>query len=89
MERLRERKRQVEGSLEQRRAATRFEPTAETSDVDASILDSPQQAAESKPRSSGGPQMAPGQKEEDDYTTRLLKAKKQARGDQASGDQNS
>ncbi len=80
MERLRERKRQVEGSLDQRRAATRFEPTPEAdAAADLSALDASVTPTETKKPPASRPDMAPGQKEEDDYTTRLLKAKKQAR----------
>jgi uncharacterized membrane protein len=77
MQRLRSRKAEVDRSIESRRAATRFEP-------DAAIPIDPQalEAAEAKPtapRPARRPtdQPAAGEPKPDDYTSRLLKAKKQ------------
>lgn len=82
MERLRSSKAEVSGDLERRRAATRFEPqpdapvSAEAIDEALGQSDAPTLA---KPKTAG-PGMGPaGAEEEDTYTNRLLKAKKQAR----------
>jgi uncharacterized membrane protein len=84
MSRLRSRKAEVDQSLENRRAAARFEPDADVA-VDPSVLE----AAEAKPTSPGTAPTAPRPKlvaepEKDDYTSRLLKAKKKVWGDRAS-----
>jgi hypothetical protein len=77
MSRLRSRKAEVDRSIESRRAATRFEPDAAVA-VDPNALES----AEAKPTTTPtAPQptaqpVAEGETEED-YTSRLLKAKKQ------------
>jgi len=76
MSRLRSRKAEVEQSIESRKAATRFEPDAAAA-VDPNVLD----AAEAKPTTTPTP-TAPATKateeqEGEDYTSRLLKAKKQ------------
>ncbi len=80
MERLRSRKAEVSGDLERRKAATRFEPQPDapvsTDAIDAALgqADAPTLA---KPT---GPGMGPvGADDEDSYTNRLLRAKKQAR----------
>lgn len=79
MARLRQRKRQMDASMDERRAATRFEPTHETDDVDTRVLDESQAPAAAKPRTSAAQQkMGPSEAEPDDYTSRLLKAKRQA-----------
>jgi hypothetical protein len=77
MNRLRSRKAEVTQSIESRRAATRFEPDAEVA-VDPNAI----QAAEAKPTAPGRqppvmPKQAAPAEEPDDYTSRLLKAKKQ------------
>ncbi len=80
MERLRSRKAEVSGDLERRKAATRYEPQPDapvsTDAIDAALgqADAPTLA---KPI---GPGMGPvGADDEDSYTNRLLRAKKQAR----------
>jgi hypothetical protein len=77
MSRLQSRKEEIGGHLEQRRAATRFEPTPDAP-VDTGVLDQeiasapPGRAASAKP---AGESLRPEQQEES-YTERLLKAKK-------------
>ena len=76
MSRLRSRKAEVDQSIESRRAATRFEPDAAIA-VDPNAIE----AAEAKPTTTPTP-TAPTTKpteepEGEDYTSRLLKAKKQ------------
>ena len=75
MSRLRSRKAEVDRSLESRRAATRFEPDANVA-VDPSVV----AAAEARSTEPGAPPKAPpkpvAEPEADDYTSRLLKAKK-------------
>lgn len=83
MARLRSRKAEVTQSIESRRAAARFEPDeragASSPPIDADAL----AAAEAKPTSPGGQPAvvtkpaAPAEEVPDDYTSRLLKAKKQ------------
>jgi hypothetical protein len=78
MDRLRSRKAEVAESLDQRRAAARFEPAPdapppETLGEQAGLPTAP--PAPPKPKPATGP-MAPDQKEEESYTNRLLKAKK-------------
>lgn len=76
MSRLRSRKAEVDQSIESRRAATRFEP-------DAAIVVDPNaiEAAEAKPTTTPTqtlPETKPtAEAEGEDYTSRLLKAKKQ------------
>lgn len=77
MSRLRSKKAEIDRSIEQRRATTRFEPVADVM-VDPNAI----RAAEAKPTTLGTPAAPPpkpvAEKEEDDsYTSRLLKAKKQ------------
>ncbi|HEX3599652.1 MAG TPA: VWA domain-containing protein [Lacipirellulaceae bacterium] len=77
MSRLRSRKAEVDESIESRRAATRFEPDAVVP-IDLNAI----QSAEAKPTSpatSTPPPTKPVAETEqpDDYTSRLLKAKKQ------------
>ena len=77
LERLRSRKAEIGDQIDQRRAATRFEPTPDE-DVDITAVTEP--LAESQPASKGPspPEVEETpQAEEDDYTARLLKAKKQ------------
>ncbi len=81
MDRLRSRKAQVSDDLERRKAATRFEPTPDapvsTEAIDAALGQSDAPAL-TKPTT--GPGMAPtGPEDENSYTNRLLKAKKEAR----------
>jgi uncharacterized membrane protein/Mg-chelatase subunit ChlD len=76
MSRLRSRKAEVDQSIESRRAATRFEPDAATA-VDPNAIE----AAEAKPTTPVTPTAAATksvtEEEKEDYTSRLLKAKKQ------------
>ncbi len=79
MSRLRSRKEEIDRSIESRRAATRFEPDAALP-VDPNAIE----AAEAKPTTTPtAPATQPSkpitekEKEEEDYTSRLLKAKKQ------------
>jgi hypothetical protein len=76
MSRLRSRKAEVDQSIESRRAATRFEPD-EALPVDPNALD----AAEAKPTTAAPPTTPTAkpvaEQEQEDYTSRLLKAKKQ------------
>ena len=89
MARLRSRKAEVTDSIEQRKASTRFEPDAD-SPVDLDVLtddqttttpkEKPRAERSSAERSRTDPsQLGPqDQKEEEDYTSRLLRAKKEA-----------
>ncbi|MCH8924182.1 MAG: hypothetical protein IIA67_13665, partial [Planctomycetes bacterium] len=76
MERLRSRKAEVTDRIESRRATTRFEPLDDAAQpsadptVMAEVVDPP--GGKAKPQAS----LAPGEAEEEDYTSRLLKAKK-------------
>jgi hypothetical protein len=75
MARLRSRKAEVDRSIESRRAAARFEPDAALP-VDPNAIG----AAEARPTSTAPAPSAPkpvAETEADDYTSRLLKAKKQ------------
>ena len=77
MARLRSRKAEVDRSIESRRAAARFEPDAALP-VDPNAIE----AAEARPTTHGDAGTAPlpkpvAETEADDYTSRLLKAKKQ------------
>ena len=76
MSRLRSRKAEVDRSIESRRATTRFEPDAATA-VDPNAIES----AEARPTAPAAPTATPtkpvAEGEQDDYTSRLLKAKKQ------------
>ena len=80
MERLRTRKREIEGQIDERRAATRFEPEPDA-DINVEVLDAEAAGDDSAkaPRKSDKPGMTPAEKEEETYTSRLLKAKKEAR----------
>ena len=78
MERLRQRKHQIEGSLDSRRAATRFEPEQESS-ADSELLDPAAPSPQAKkPRGPASADLAPGEQEKEDYTSRLLRAKRDA-----------
>ncbi|MCI0492528.1 MAG: glutamine amidotransferase, partial [Planctomycetes bacterium] len=77
MERLRSRKAEIERSIESRRAASRFEPDAETP-IDPNATEIQATAAEPTKLPAASPQMPKVEDEpEDSYTARLLKAKKQ------------
>lgn len=79
MQRLRSRKAEVTETIEQRRAAARFEPAPDAA-VDAQVLDRaidrPADQPPPTPKAAGATGLAP-EKEQDSYTSRLLKAKKQ------------
>jgi len=74
IERLKSRKAEVAGHLDQLRAATRFELPSQ-SPADVKTLDELAPPVPSEP-CSPGPSLVPEQKEEETYTERLLKAKK-------------
>ena len=94
IERLRSRKAAISQQIEERRAAARFEPTpdAPPPDLESLSLGGTGRGAGEKPASSKGSgadagKPIPGQspepkKEDDDYTSRLLRAKREARKDQ-------
>jgi hypothetical protein len=78
LERLRQRKQQIEGSLDERRAGARFDPVPDEP-VDTSVLES--ETAASRPATQPGKakrSLGPAQAEPEDYTSRLLRAKRQA-----------
>ncbi len=77
MQRLRSRKAEVDRSIESRRAAARFEPDTATP-VDVQSLDAAATKAKRvKPSSTPTGQPPAAEPKPDDYTSRLLKAKKQ------------
>ena len=79
MDRLRSRKAEVSETLERRRAAARFEPQPDAP-VDTSALDETTTGAtKAKPpvRATPAQTLSPAEREEESYTSRLLKAKKQ------------
>lgn len=78
LSRLQSRKREIASEIEQRRAATRFEPEKDA----APGLDAAEEAASGRPTSRPAPTAGPQanlspQQEDETYTNRLLKAKKQ------------
>jgi uncharacterized membrane protein len=83
LERLRSRKSAIADQLEERRAATRFEPTAEEMRGPAAPLPLADTDSRSTSRpampSAGGSGFSPAGAEAESYTSRLLKAKQQAR----------
>ena len=81
LDRLRAKKAEVADELEQRKAATRFEP--QTTDVRAldEIVDAKEEPATSEPRKASL-QFGPSQPEEEDFTARLKRAKQQAKKEQ-------
>jgi hypothetical protein len=80
MSRLRSKKAEVDRSIESRRAAARFEPDAALP-VDPNALAAaeakPTTARPTSPGTDTGPSAAPDKPQQDSYTSRLLKAKKQ------------
>jgi hypothetical protein len=75
MDRLRSKKAEVTESLDQRRAAARFEPAPDAPVESISAQTAmPTEAPQARPRPTPT-QITPGQKEEEGYTSRLLKAK--------------
>ena len=79
IERLRSRKAEVTGRIEQLRTDARFEPTSERA-VDAELIEEVGPlAGEAKPSKPAAPSLSGDEKsEEDSYTERLLRAKKKA-----------
>ncbi len=75
MDRLRTRKAEVGDQLEQRRAATRFEPTPDAPAAAPSIEEQLQTPKPSEPKPQPKADLGP-EKEAESYTSRLLKAKK-------------
>lgn len=88
MERLRSRKAAVNEQIDDRRAATRFEPQIENTTGQEKTLDQVLQDVQGAALSDNPAKppaqtsMAPGQADEDSYTARLLKAKQKARRDE-------
>ena len=90
IERLRSRKAAISQQIEERRAAARFEPTPDALAPDIETLSpggTPPTAApgatgsaSAGPKPGAGPSPEP-KKEDDDYTSRLLRAKREARKD--------
>lgn len=80
MSRLRSRKAEVAEALDERKAAQRFEPSPDE-EVDMSVLDQ-QSQLQAKALEKKQQQSLKAEEEEDTYTSRLLKAKQQARKDQ-------
>lgn len=85
LERLRSRKQEVQGNLDERKAATRFDPQADapTARDLNEVLGEVTGASGSSPPSTPKPTAAgltPGQAEEKSYTDRLFEAKKKAGG---------
>jgi hypothetical protein len=79
MQRLRSRKAEVTQTLEQQRAAARFEPQPDAPPPDsaaAAELTGAPPADGTAPAKPPTPPVKPEQKEDDSYTSRLLKAKK-------------
>ena len=92
LDRLRSRKAAVAGEIDERRAATRFEPempedgAPAARDLDEVLQDAAGGGApveQSRPRPTS--QLTPDAQEEDSYTSRLLKAKKKAWKDENEG----
>jgi hypothetical protein len=82
LERLRSMKARVEGQIDERRAATRFEPQPDA-DVGSSTLEEAmrESATGSQPQTPRpGASATPEQTEQETYTDRLLKAKRRAQG---------
>ena len=91
IDRLRNQKAAIKQQIDERRAATRFEPqTLETTeqqvperDLNTVLADASKQESAATPKNPVTQEMAPGETAEEDYTSRLLKAKKQAWKDQS------
>lgn len=77
MSRLQSRKAEVQKQFETRRAETRFDaPDEEPAGGDPSPLESVQRPSSSRPRQAAPPKVGEETPEEESYTSRLLKAKK-------------
>jgi hypothetical protein len=81
MERLRSSKAEVTGQLEQKLAALRFEPTAETPGDAASLEETIAKSNEAAAQRAARQASLTPEQEQDSYTTRLLKAKQKARSE--------
>jgi hypothetical protein len=79
MERLRSRKAAVEQSIDRQRAASRFEIAPDAQEVSLAVLDEESATATDRPRAADPQAELAPQSEEDDYTARLLEAKRKAR----------
>jgi hypothetical protein len=78
--RLRSRKQEIDHSLDQQRAAARFEPQADALPPLGMSVDDLEAAREAPRHDSAAPtSLSPATAEEDDYTSRLLKAKQRIR----------
>ncbi len=89
LQRLQSKKAELAQSIDQRRAATRFDPQVDEPPLDqpSRDLDEILNDVTSSPIASRSPQMTPPQKpadqsESDSYTARLLEAKRKARQEQ-------
>jgi uncharacterized membrane protein len=81
IQRLRNRKQEIGEQIDQRRAATRFEPEPDA-DVNLDVLSDSDAARDSRTvHRDDATRMAPAEAEQDTYTARLLKAKERARRD--------
>ncbi len=79
LERLRQRKAAVSTSLDERRAAARFEPQPDEQAVDLDrVVEEVSGARPDAPPPRAAPTPTPSSEEEDSYTSRLMKAKQQA-----------
>lgn len=76
MSRLRSRKAEIDEALQQRRAAARFEPTPDAPLDVAAVEEELKGPAPAKPAAPAASSLSPEQKEEENYTSRLLKVKK-------------
>jgi hypothetical protein len=81
IERLRSRKAEVTGQLEQKLSALRFQPTAESQGDAGSLEESLGEPARPAPQRATTQDSLTPEQEQDSYTTRLLKAKQKARGE--------
>jgi uncharacterized membrane protein/Mg-chelatase subunit ChlD len=79
MSRLRTRKAEVSEQIEQQRAATRFEPSPDAPVGTEILSEEMARPGEVKPLAPGRSGLSPEKAEEDSYTSRLLKVKKDAR----------
>ena len=86
MARLQSRKREIEGEIDDRRSIRRFEPEV---DADTNVLEqegvSP---TNQRTTTSDQPGLTPDDVEAEDYTSRLLKAKRDATKDRTTDEQN-
>ncbi len=77
LERLRHRKQEVEGKIDERRAAARFEPEVDDN-VDVSVLQNEGDSTQPRAARPERQNLTPDEAEEETYTSRLLKAKRDA-----------